>query len=79
MRSDWYAQLEIPVNRASALSHAALLDGSFERAYSIPGELTKVTPEAVRAFTAKYLASTNRTVINRVPKPAEKSANGGAQ
>jgi zinc protease len=79
MRSDWYAQLEIPVSRASALSHAALLDGSFERAYSIPNELTKVTPEEVRTFTAKYLVSTNRTVINRVPKPAEKSANGGAQ
>jgi zinc protease len=79
MRSDWYAQLEIPVSRAQVLTHAALLTGSFDRAYSIPSELSKVTPEEVRAFSAKYLVSTNRTVINRVPKPAEKSANGGAQ
>jgi zinc protease len=79
MRSDWYAQLEIPVSRAQVLSHAALLDGSFERAYSIPAELAKVTPEQVRAFTAKYLVSANRTIINRIPKPADKAANGGAQ
>jgi zinc protease len=79
MRSDWYAQLEIPVTRAQVLSHAALLNGSFERAYSIPAELAKITPEEVRAFTAKYLVSANRTVINRVPKPADKAASGGAQ
>jgi zinc protease len=79
MRSDWYAQLEIPVTRAQVLSHAALLNGSFERAYSIPAELAKITPEEVRVFTAKYLVSANRTVINRVPKPADKAANGGAQ
>jgi zinc protease len=79
MRADWYAQLEIPVTRAQVLSHAALLDGSFDRAYSIPSELARVTPEEVRAFTAKYLVSANRTIINRVPKPADKAASGGAQ
>jgi zinc protease len=79
MRADWYGQLEIPFSRAQVLSHAVLLGGSFERAYTIPSELAKVTPEEVRAFTAKYLVSSNRTVINRVPKPADKAANGGAQ
>ena len=79
MRSDWYDQLEVPVSRAQTLSHFQLLEGSFERAYTIPDQLAKVTPEEVRAFAAKYLVSTNRAVINRVPKPGEHPAGGGAQ
>ena len=79
MRSDWYAQLEVPVTRAQVLSHAALLDGAFDRAYSIPAELAKVTSDEVRAFAVKYLVSANRTVINRIPKPVDKAASGGAQ
>jgi predicted Zn-dependent peptidase len=59
--------LEAPVDRASLLSHAALLDGTPERVNEIPGELARVTPEEVRAFAAKYLVKTNRTIINRVP------------
>jgi predicted Zn-dependent peptidase len=78
MRSDWYDQLEIPVSRAQTLSHFQLLEGSYERAYTIPDQLAKVTPEEVRAFAAKYLVSTNRAVINRVPKPGEHPAGGGA-
>ena len=74
MRSDWYGQLEIPINRASALSHAVLFDGSFERVYQIPEELAKVTPAQVRAFAAKYLLSTNRTIINRTPEAGAKGA-----
>ena len=44
MRSDWYGQLEIPIDRASALSHAVLFDGTFDRVYQIPEDLAKVTP-----------------------------------
>jgi len=71
MRSDWYDQLEIPISRASALSHAVLFDGKFDLVYQIPEDLAKVTPAQVRAFAAKYLVSTNRTVIKRVPAQAE--------
>jgi predicted Zn-dependent peptidase len=80
MRSDWYDQLEIPLSRASALSHAALLDGNPMRVYSVPDEFNKVTADEVRAFTAKYLVKTNRTIIDRVPaaKPAS-DAKGGQQ
>jgi zinc protease len=67
MQSDWYDQLEIPISRASALSHAVLFDGKFDLVYQIPEDLAKVTPAQVRAFAAKYLVSTNRTVIDRVP------------
>ena len=70
MRSDLYGNLEIPINRASALSHAVLFDGSFDSVYQIPDELSKVTVAQVKAFAAKYLVSTNRTIINRVPEAA---------
>lgn len=79
MRSDWYGQLEIPINRASALSHAVLFEGNFDSVYQIPDRVAKVTPEEVRSFVAKYLVPTNRTIINRVPAPADKAsgATGG--
>lgn len=80
MRSDRYDELEIPISRASALSHAVLFDGSFAGVYSIPQELEKVTPEEVKAFAAKYLVATNRTIINRVPARAQGAPKqGGAQ
>jgi zinc protease len=74
MRSDWYGQLEIPIDRASALSHAVLFDGNFESVYQIPDELAKVTPAQIQAFAAKYLVNTNRTVINRTPAPPDPAA-----
>ena len=81
MRSDLYAQLEVPINRASALSHAVLFTGSFESVFTTPNDLAKVTSDQVRAFAAKYLVSTNRTIINRVPAPADPAAgkSGGAK
>jgi predicted Zn-dependent peptidase len=82
MRSDWYDQLEIPISRASALSHAVLFDGNFDRVYQIPEDLAKVTPAQVRAFAAKYLVSTNRTIMTRVPEKTEAASEkkqGGGQ
>jgi zinc protease len=80
MRADWYSNLELPVSRAQALSHATLFDGTYERAYSVPEEVSKVTADEVRAFAAKYLVKTNRTIINRVPKSAKNpAAAGGAR
>ena len=80
MRSDWYDQLEIPLGRASTLAHAALLDGDPMRVYSVPDEFNKVTADEVRAFAAKYLVKTNRTIIDRVPVAKSASdAKGGKQ
>jgi zinc protease len=67
MQSDWYSGMEAPIDRASLLSHATLLDGTPERVNEIPGELASVTTEEVRAFAAKYLVKSQRTIINRVP------------
>jgi len=73
MRSDWYDQLEIPISRASALSHAVLFDGNADQVSSVPDQLAGVTADEVRKFAAKYLVKTNRTIIWRVPAP-EKGA-----
>jgi zinc protease len=81
MQSDMYDGLQIPIERASVLSHAVLFDGSFESVYELPDKLASITPEQVRAFATKYLVSTNRTIINRVPASAGQSEtkSGGAQ
>jgi zinc protease len=79
MRSDWYANIENPIDRASAFSHATLFDGTFDLVYQIPEDLAKVTAAQVRAFAAKYLIATNRTVINRVPASKEKDADTAKQ
>ncbi len=74
MRSDWYDQLEIPINRASTLAHATLFDGTPDRVNQIPDELARITPDEIRAFAAQYLVKANRTIIDRVPEQK-----GGAQ
>ena len=76
MKSDWYSQLEIPISRASALSHAALFDGTADAINRIPAEIDAVTPAEVKAFAAQYLVPANRTIIDRVP---EANANKGGQ
>jgi len=76
MQSDWYSGMEVPIDRASVLSHATLLDGNPDRVNEIPSELARVTPEEVRAFAAKYLVKTDRTIINRVPAPASGDNDG---
>jgi zinc protease len=68
MKSDWYAELEIPISRASALSHAALFDGTADSVNQTPAEIDAVTPAEVKDFAAKYLVNANRTIIDRVPQ-----------
>ena len=79
MRSDWYSQLEIPIFRASALSHATLFDGNPDRVNEIPDELAKVTSDEVKAFARKYLVPADRTIIDRVPVPQAAGSKKGAQ
>ena len=76
MRSDWYGELEIPISRASALSHAVLFDGNADRVSAIPDEIAGVTAADVRNFAAKYLVKTNRTIIWRVPAAAGSKEGG---
>jgi zinc protease len=77
MKSDWYAQIEIPIQRASVLAHATLFDGNPERVNQIPDELDRITPDDVKAFAAKYLVNANCTIIDRVPNALLKGADAG--
>jgi zinc protease len=80
MRSDWYGQLEIPIDRASAIAHATLFDGDPHRVNEIPDELARVTSDEIKTFARKYLVKTGRTLINRIPAPgSEKQAEGLGQ
>jgi zinc protease len=69
MRSDWYDQMEQPINRASLIAHAALFDGNAARVNTIPADIDKITPSDVQAFARKYLVPRNRTVMERNPAP----------
>jgi predicted Zn-dependent peptidase len=69
MRSDWYDQMEQPINRASLIAHAALFDGNAARVNTIPADIDKITPRDVQAFARKYLVPRNRTVMERNPAP----------
>lgn len=78
MRSDWYGQFQMPISRASVLSHATMFDGTPERVNEIPGEIAKVTAGEIKDFARKYLVTTNRTIINRVPaKKTQGADNSG--
>jgi zinc protease len=82
MRSDWYGQFQMPIYRASVLSHATMFDGTPERVNEIPGEIAKVTSEDIKEFATKYLVPTNRTIIDRVPvkkEPGAKDSGKGAE
>jgi len=79
MRSDLYGELEIPIQRASALAHAVLFDGNADRVKSEPEEISAVTANDIRAFAVKYLIKTNRTIIYRVPEAHSSTGATGIQ
>jgi zinc protease len=77
MRSDWYDQMEQPIDRASLIAHAALFDGNAARVNTIPADIDKVTPSDVQAFAQKYLVARNRTVVERNPAPKPPAQKAG--
>jgi zinc protease len=78
MRSDWYDQLEVPITRASTLSHAVLFDGNAEIVSRVPVEIASVTAQDVQNFAKKYLVKNNRTLIWRMPEPKQPEVSGKA-
>jgi zinc protease len=77
MRSDWYDQMEQPIDRASLIAHAALFDGNASRVNTIPADIDKVTLSDVQAFAQKYLVARNRTVVERNPAPKPPAQKAG--
>jgi predicted Zn-dependent peptidase len=74
MRSDFYSDIELPINRADVLAIAQLLTGSAASVNDIPGQIDAVTPADVQRVAATCLTVANRTVIDRRPAPASAAA-----
>ena len=69
MVSDLYSRLEMPMERAVALSLAQLFTGDAASVNAIPGKLAAVTRADVARVASKYLVAPNRVVVDRRPAP----------
>ena len=74
-RSNFYSQLESSFGKTHLLSSLALFRDDPSQINSLLTPFQDVTAAQVKAAAAKYLVSTNRTVIDRVPeaKPSPKA------
>jgi zinc protease len=77
-RSSYYDQLESGFGKANLLAAFALFRGDPALINTALQAFESVTPAQAQAAAKKYLVSSNRTVIDRVPEPkAEGAAKGG--
>jgi predicted Zn-dependent peptidase len=74
MRSDFYSDIELPINRADVLAIAQLLMGNAAAINDVPGQLDAVTSADLQRVATTYLTVPNRTVIDRKPAPAPAAA-----
>jgi len=74
-RSNFYSQLESSFGKTHLLSSLALFRDDPSQINSLLTPFQNVTAAQVKTVAAKYLVSTNRTVIDRVPeaKPSPKA------
>ena len=72
MVSNLYANLELPLNRAVALSLAQLFTGDAATINAIPGQIEAVTSADLQRVATTYLTAANRTVVDRKPAGGEK-------
>jgi predicted Zn-dependent peptidase len=82
MVSDLYGQLELPLDRATALCLAQLFAGDPASVNDLPGRIAAVTSADLARVASTYLTAANRTVVDRRPAPqkpaVEKPAAPGA-
>ena len=77
-RSAYYDQLESGFGKANLIAAFTLFRGDPSLINTALQAFESVTPAQAQAAAKKYLVSTNRTVIDRVPEPkAEGAAKGG--
>jgi zinc protease len=74
MLASWYDGLEAFISRADTLAKLQLLWGDAEVVNKIPAWIEAVTSEDVQRAARTYLASANRTVIDRKPAAMLQSA-----
>ncbi len=69
MVSDLYGQLELPLDRATALCLAQLFAGDPASVNDLPGKIAAVTSADLARVAGTYLTAANRTVVDRRPAP----------
>jgi predicted Zn-dependent peptidase len=74
MVSELYEDLEMPLDRASALCAAQLFAGDAASVNDLPGKIAAVTTADLARVAATYLTRANRTVVDRRPAPQEPAA-----
>ena len=72
MKSDYYAGLEMFINRANAIALAQLLGGDASFVNEIPARIDAVTAADLKRVASTYLTSANRTWVDR--RPAQEAA-----
>jgi predicted Zn-dependent peptidase len=70
MRADFYAGVELPIDRADALALVQLLRGDANALNTIPADIDAVSVADLKRVAALYLTAANRTVVDRQPAPA---------
>jgi predicted Zn-dependent peptidase len=75
-RSNFYSQLESSQGKAHILAALALFRDNPQQINSLLTPFENVTAAQVKAAAAKYLVSTNRTVIDRVPEAKPQTKTG---
>ena len=79
MVSDLYGQLEMPLDRATAVCLAQLFTGDPASVNDLPRKIAAVTSADLARVASTYLTAANRTVVDRRPeakKPATPEAAG---
>ena len=74
MESDFYSDLELPLNRATKLSILQLFSGNAASVNSIPSDIAAVTSDDLKRVASTYLTAANRTVVDRKPAPPAPAA-----
>jgi zinc protease len=74
MRSDFYSEVELPINRADVLAVAQLLMGNAAAINDLPGQIDAVTSADLQRVANTYLTVANRTVVDRKLAPAPAAA-----
>ena len=74
MLSDFYSDVELPLNRATKLSILQLFSGNAASINDIPAQIAAVSAEDLRRVASTYLTAANRTVVDR--KPAAQASAG---
>ena len=76
MRSDFYGELQLFINRADSLAITQLLSGNAAGLFQIPVQIEAVTSEDVRRVAQTYLTAANRTVVDRKPVGGDQAKEG---